>query len=210
MFKASMSNSPDTETTSSHSEEWRDIEGFEGYYQISSWGRARSLTRNIAFSDGRRGRTLEGGLKAICPRRSQHHRVVYSCFNMSKEGIQKTGHVHLLVAKAFLPNPLGLPEINHIDGDGQNNRVENLEWVTSGQNQLHAYRTGLHKPKSGELHGKSKLTEVQVLDILSSLGSLSQSVVAKRYNVSRQTIHRIFHGKAWNHLPRSTPSTCPF
>ena len=62
------------------------------------------------------------------------------------DGKQKNFYVHRLIAEAFIPNPDDKPEVNHIDGNPANNRVENLEWVTRSENASHAYRTGLINP----------------------------------------------------------------
>ena len=75
---------------------------------------------------------------------------------MCEEGRNKTVKVHRLVATAFIPNPLGLPHVNHIDGRKRNNYYENLEWTTISDNMLHAYKKGLIKPKRGELNGTNK------------------------------------------------------
>lgn len=74
---------------------------------------------------------------------SLHDRGGYSSVMFCVKGEKKRVNVHREVAKAFLPNPLNLPQINHIDGDKKNNNVSNLEWVTSSENAQHAFDTGL-------------------------------------------------------------------
>lgn len=109
-------------------EEWRDIAGFEGRYQVSSRGRVRSLRRALMYPNGRR----------VVPRRlmTLHwHTNDYWVVWLRKDGtIHKKMFVHRLVADAFIPNPGNLPVVNHIDHDRRNSRVENLEWVTFSEN----------------------------------------------------------------------------
>lgn len=104
---------------------WKDVEGFENY-QISSYGRVKSLNFNkeSILKPGKDGR----GYYVVC---------------LSKNKIRKTLRVHRLVSKAFLPNPENKPEVNHINGSKSNNKVTNLEWVTSKENIQHAYKNGL-------------------------------------------------------------------
>lgn len=119
---------------------WRDIEGFEGYYQISNIARVKSLRKGLIMKPVYEGC---GYLQVQFPfPKKKHHKV------------------HRLVAKAFLPNPDNKPFVNHKDGNKSNNLPENLEWVTASENINHAYRTkiriGVHTGRGGKLHHRSK------------------------------------------------------
>ena len=105
----------------------RDVKGYEGLYQVTDEGDVISLDRVVFGNHGpyvRKGRTLSKGV------RPGGYLMVVLC----KDGIEKTHAVHRLVADAFLENPDGLPEVNHIDEDPSNNRLENLEWCTRQYN----------------------------------------------------------------------------
>lgn len=110
-------------------EVWRDIKGFEGRYQVSNLGRVKSLARRMVVKD----RILKpfGNNKG------------YKCVHLWN--IQhKEPLVHRLVAEAFINNPDNKKEVNHIDGNPLNNKVENLEWVSHKENMLHSHRV-LHQ-----------------------------------------------------------------
>lgn len=100
-------------------EVWKDIPGYEGYYQVSDLGRIR----------GRRGLNK--------PFKNRDGYLVATLFVKGKK--VRTG-LHRLVASAFIPNPENKPQINHIDGIRTNNRIDNLEWVTCSENNLHRRR----------------------------------------------------------------------
>ena len=125
-------------------EVWKDIEGYDGLYQISSIGNVRSLNYNH----------IEGRVKNL---RLVYDKNKYLIVCLSNKNRHKNYKVHRLVAEAFMPNPENNPEVNHKDGNKQNNTVGNLEWVTSKENQIHAYKTGLQKSKYGEDHHSSIL-----------------------------------------------------
>ena len=110
-------------------EEWRDIEGYEGLYQVSSKGRVRSLDRYIT----RNGKSALLKGKIMTASYSGFHRR-YMFIVLSKNCITRQFYVHRLVAKAFIPNPNNYPQVNHRDGNPSNNCVENLEWCTAEYN----------------------------------------------------------------------------
>ncbi len=111
---------------------WRDIPGYEGRYQVSNLGRVKSLARVV---ERRSNTPFQLPERLLRPRLSHKG---YLLAALCKESTQKNISVHRLVAEAFIPNPADLPEVNHIDGNKTNNRVTNLEWVTTKENTKHS------------------------------------------------------------------------
>ena len=115
-------------------EEWKPVVGYEGYYEVSSLGRVRSVERLVVRKTGQRvvfpGVVLSTFL-------SPNGRIQVSLWKGNR---MKNPQVHRLVAMAFLPNPDNLPEVNHKDENPQNNRVENLEWCTKKYNMNYGTR----------------------------------------------------------------------
>ncbi len=89
----------------------------------------------------------------------------YLYVTLSKDNEAKTSTVHRLVAKTFIPNPKNKPQINHKNGIKSDNRVQNLEWVTNQENQIHAFKTGISRGRKGLDNKRSKLTEEKVRKI---------------------------------------------
>ena len=116
---------------------FKEIEGYEGLYAVSNYGHIKSLPRKIFNHKGFWNREE----RIIKPEKdSKGYLRVSFCVN----GKSHTFKVHRLVAQAFIPNPECKPQVNHIDGNKQNNNVENLEWCTNQENQIHAVKTGLY------------------------------------------------------------------
>lgn len=103
---------------------WMAINGFDGLYEVSSLGRIKSLRRN-----------------KITPQQKQNGG--YLLVHLHNKGYRKACTVHRLVAMAFIPNPNNKGQVNHIDGNKQNNKVANLQWVTGKENMRHAFNNGM-------------------------------------------------------------------
>lgn len=108
-------------------EEWKDIEGYEGVYQVSNFGNVRSCDRVIKHSP--KDYFQKGGKLKSALSKNGYPMVVLVVHNK-----RKTINVHRLVAQAFIPNPDNLPQVNHKDEDKTNNNVANLEWCTHKYN----------------------------------------------------------------------------
>lgn len=121
-----------------------------------------------------------------------------------KPGKRKQVSVHRLVAKAFIPNPDNLPQVNHIDGDKKNNNVDNLEWVTGSENIQHAFDTGLKHGAKGQYCSFAKTTDDNVRRICEELvkNELTPPQIAKKYNVYRKTVLLILYRKQWTHISK--------
>lgn len=173
-------------------ETWKDVEGCEGAYQVSNWGRVRSLDREVPHSSG--------GLARLRGRILKPQRGGAGYLHVTLRGDGEWSHVdiHRLVLDAFMgPAPDG-HECNHIDGDKANNHIDNLEWVTHGANMRHAFRSGLH-PSKGEAHHCARLTvpEVERIRQLYAGGEHTQAQIGVMFGVAQTTVSQIVRGKCW-------------
>jgi hypothetical protein len=119
-------------------ETWKPVVGYEGLYEVSDMGRVRSLDKWCPI--GRYGRVKKKGRILKLDQRHGYMRI------MLQNGVRAEkfcSAVHRLVAQAFIPNPMGKCQVNHIDGNKANNTVSNLEWCTPKENMQHAIKTGL-------------------------------------------------------------------
>ena len=147
---------------------WKDIENYEGYYQVSDLGNVRALYREFIGKDGKWKRYPERQLRF--DESTTPHRLSYRRVTLSKDYKTKRILVHRLVAQAFLPNPESKEFVNHIDNNGLNNSLQNLEWVTHAENMIHAQKQGrlfLAQSSGGKKGGR--ISKQRCLDEVSSL-----------------------------------------
>lgn len=124
---------------------WKDIVGYEKMYQVSNYGRIRSITRIVKDKNGRVMKYKGKMLKPSTDQKKKYQRVI-----LMSNGHSSTELVHRLVANAFIKNPLNLPCINHKDEDPTNNNVNNLEWCTWEYNDNY----GNHRKRISDGHSK--------------------------------------------------------
>ena len=159
-------------------EEWKDIKGYGGAYQASSYGRIRSFKYNSS--------------RILKP---QSHYKGYLFVTLHKNGISKKYKVHRLVAQAFIPNPNNYPQVNHKDENKQNNNVENLEWCTNEYNRNYGTRNeraakALNRKviciTTGEIF--NSMREARERFNIKSMSSISECCNGKRKSAGKDTV----------------------
>jgi hypothetical protein len=165
------------------------IKGFEGLYKIGNLGTVMSCER-------RRGTNY----KCLLSERHKKYSVDkngYSIVSINKEGRVTSFRLHRLVASHFIVNEQDKPEVNHKDGNKLNNTIDNLEWCTRSENELHAYETGLKK--SGSMWGNSKaVLQYSVSGILlREWGCISD--IVRELGFHKRLISNCCHGKSNSH-----------
>lgn len=172
---------------------WKDIKEYEGLYQVSNKGKIKRLAGKCLTKAGKYRNISENILTCF----SNKTRYNYLYVNLNNNGL-KQFRLHRLVALHFIPNPDNLPEVNHIDGNKNNNTVENLEWCSNLENIRHSFKIGTHKIRTGEQAPNSKLTLEQVIEIKERLKNKEYGRrVAKDYNISEGMISLIKNKKYW-------------
>ena len=139
---------------------WKDIEGFEGMYQISNFARVKSLPRKRKF--GNQTRIIPEIIMKVHAKPSGYKYIKLN--DVPRHQITK--HIHRLVAQAFIPNPENKEDVNHIDGNKANNVVTNLEWVTRSENVLHSYRVLGRKCERIKGEGNPRNKPIIQMDLL--------------------------------------------
>lgn len=165
-------------------EKWKQIKDADEGYKISTLGRIGSSK----YGDFRILKTYYAGKG-------------YVMSDIRKDGKTIKRYIHRLVAQAFLPNKKNLPEVNHKDGNKNNNTKSNLNWTDGVGNMKHA-RKYLGFDQRGEKSGCAKLTEKDVRDIIAKYktGKYTYAEIAKDYTVHYGHICSIVNRKFWKHL----------
>jgi len=160
---------------------WKDIDDCDNY-EISSLGRLRNKKTNLLLN-------------------SFYDKDGYLKYSLTFNKRKFSRFQHRLVAIAFIPNPKNKPFVNHINGIKNDNRIENLEWVTASENTKHAYKIGLHS-QLGERNASSKLTTEQVLEIkrLYRDTNITHKEIAERFGLHPEYPHLINDGRRWGWL----------
>lgn len=173
---------------------WKDIQGYEGLYQVSCSGLVKSLER----INNQNHRIKECFIKPTKAGKG------YLKAKLCKGKDTKCFYIHRLVASAFCQKPTSANQVNHIDGNKANNFARNLEWITAKGNVQHALVKGLI-PWIGAGSHYAKLTEEKVAEILTLLrkGEITATAIAKQFNVSNGCISMIANGKTWKYTGAS-------
>ena len=171
--------SDDLSLISKENEIWKSVKNYEDLYEVSNFGRVKSLIKDKILSH--------------CKSQNDYCRVA-----LYKNKNAKMKSVHRLVAESFLINYDNKPQVNHINCIKNDNNVNNLEWCTSVENNKHA--CGFKKINKGEENSSSKLTNNSVFKIREMYKTMSSRELAKIFNVDKSAILNIINGKTWKHI----------
>jgi hypothetical protein len=171
-------------------ENWKDVAGYEGFYQVSTLGRMRSVDRLVTYKNNvtaiRKGTILRPGFQ----------KEGYPHYVLSRNNKVKSILAHKAVLEAFIgPRPSGM-QACHWDGCHGNAALSNLRWDTPPNNYLDSVRLG--KANMGRRNGSSKLNEQQVREIRAASGS--QKDIASLYGISQSKVSKIRRGVSWGWL----------
>lgn len=165
-------------------EVWKDIQGFEGRYQVSSLGNVKSLNFNNT-----------GKVKLL---NNENLVKGYPFVTLSKNGKYKNYTIHRLVALAFIQNPSNKPAVNHINGIKTDNRAVNLEWVTQSENMQHALKTGLWEPditKAKKVSQRNQSISVNQIDSHGKVIGSFESIASAQRETGIRHISCVLLGK---------------
>lgn len=164
---------------------WKDVPGYVGLYQISNYGRVKSVFRNEICGNMNRKRN-EKILKPSLRKR-------YYFVSLSKNGIKYNAVIHRLVAAAFIPNPENKPCIDHIDGDRANNHADNLRWVTVKENQNNPITKSKWIGRKAKPHHEKAIEQIKNGIVVNVFVSIQEA--ARKGNFSATAICKVCKGK---------------
>lgn len=174
------------------------VPGHEAFYLVSNFGRV--FSKNYRMT----GRTEELAQSSLRDKR-RASATFYRRAKMWHINKATPTAIHRIVALAFVPNPQGLPMVNHIDGDKGNNRAANLEWCSNAENLRHAERTGLARHPIGEQHAMALMSDEKAAEVMRDVVAAkgrrgAPAEVAAAHGVSLHTVRDMARGKTWGHV----------
>lgn len=182
---------------------WKDIEGYEGRYQVSNLGRVKSLARE--YKTGANQATIRMGEKVMKQKVRPNK---YCLVTLRRDGVVCDAYVHRLVAEAFIPNPTNRPQVNHRDENPSNNKVDNLEWCTPLENVR--YGTGIARSVSKRCKPVvQKTLDGEIVKIWDSIAEAGDSFIPIQgrkniCNALSQPDKKTAYGFYWNYYETDT------
>lgn len=186
-------------------EVWKDIEEYEGLYQVSNTGKVKSLAKEWVCGNKMSIRNKPETLLVLSKEGYQSKNSdQYLSVTLSKRGVSKKARVHILVATYFKPNPENKPEVNHLDADRTNNNDWNLEWSTRLENMQHANKMGLitrHKGDKHHLYGRNGGDSISAKIVIDTNTGIFYGCVkeaAEANNINYSTLRNKLSGNCIN------------
>lgn len=172
---------------------WKNIDGYEGIYQVSSWGKIKSLFRKLNVNGRGRQIVNETILKPKVTKQG------YESVRLSKNRIAQTVLVHRIVAKTFIFNPENKPVVHHKNFKRNDNFYKNLEWCTPYENNHYGFVAGRYDLLKGENNSLARLTGEKALKIRTEylFAGMTAYELARQFNVSPATIYNVINNKTW-------------
>lgn len=172
-------------------EEWKTIKGYEGIYEVSNYGRIKSLSRPMVRIGAYVSKEIY--LKLVKSKRYGYLNVTLC--NANKIGKQK--RIHQIVVEAFIGDVKIGYQINHIDGNKENNKLCNLEIITASENIKHAYKTGLIG--SNEDHPRAKFSNEKIIEMRNLFYNRKYTCrqLSEINGVNNTTMNRILNGTSY-------------
>lgn len=186
----SLDRTPPPEQPGPSGERWRAVEGYKGLYEVSNFGRVKS----IGVRPGTR--YAPGYILKTTTSKFGYIRVT-----LSDHG-SRIMLMHILVARAFVPNPEEKPQVNHRNGVKGDNRATNLEWMTASENTHHGFTALGRQPLRGARHPMARWTREQVLAIRAehALGGRTYAEVGAKFGMSEDYVGCIVRRSVWKHV----------